>query len=64
MLEFQFQEMFPLGPDETPYRQLTSDHVGTASLDGERVLTVAPEAAQPPSESGAKVVALETFRKK
>src|SRR5688572_24589046 len=44
MLEFQFQEMFPLGPDETPYRQLTSDHVGTASLDGERVLTVAPEA--------------------
>jgi fumarate hydratase class I len=44
MPEFQFQEMFPLGPDETPYRQLTSDHVATASLEGERVLTVAPEA--------------------
>ncbi|HEX6101627.1 MAG TPA: fumarate hydratase, partial [Alphaproteobacteria bacterium] len=44
MPEFQFQEMFPLGPDETPYRKLTSDHVGTASLEGERVLTVAPEA--------------------
>ena len=44
MADFQFQEMFPLGPDATPYRKLTSDHVGTASLEGERVLTVAPEA--------------------
>ena len=44
MPDFQFQEMFPLGPEEAPYRRLTSDHVGTASLAGERVLTVAPEA--------------------
>jgi fumarate hydratase class I len=44
MPDFQFQEMFPLGPEETPYRRLTSDHVGTASLAGERVLSVAPEA--------------------
>ena len=44
MTEFQFQEMFPLGADETPYRKLSSDHVATALLEGERVLTVAPEA--------------------
>jgi fumarate hydratase class I len=44
MPDFQFQEMFPIGPEEAPYRRLTSDHVGTASLAGERVLTVAPEA--------------------
>jgi len=28
MSEFQFQEMFPSGPDKTPYRKLTSEHVG------------------------------------
>ncbi len=44
MPEFQFQEMFPLGPDETPYRRLTSDHVGGAEFRGERVLVVEPEA--------------------
>jgi fumarate hydratase, class I len=44
MPDFQFQDMFPLGADETPYRKLSTDHVGTVHLDGERVLTVAPEA--------------------
>ena len=27
MPEFQFQEMFPHGPDTTPYRKLSSDYV-------------------------------------
>jgi fumarate hydratase, class I len=44
MSELPFHELFPLGEDETPYRKLTADHVGTASFNGERVVTVAPEA--------------------
>jgi fumarate hydratase, class I len=36
-----FHDMFPLGEDDTPYRKLASDHVGTAAFDGQRVVTVA-----------------------
>ena len=43
MAEFEFQEMFPLGEDSTPYRKLTSDFVGTATFNGSEVLTVDPE---------------------
>ncbi len=35
--------LFPLGSDETPYRKLTSDHVGVAEFQGRKILTVAPE---------------------
>src|SRR5690348_4487557 len=44
MSELGFHELFPLGEDNTPYRKLTTDHVGTASFNGARVVTVAPEA--------------------
>jgi fumarate hydratase class I len=44
MGEFSFREMFPLGPDETPYRRITGDYVETIDLGGERVLKVDPEA--------------------
>jgi fumarate hydratase class I len=44
MSELPFHELFPLGDDKTPYRKLTADHVGTASFNGERVVTVEPEA--------------------
>jgi fumarate hydratase class I len=44
MPEFQFQEMFPAGNDATPYRKLSSDHVGTTTFNGRDVLTVDPEA--------------------
>ncbi len=44
MSELPFHELFPLGEDNTPYRKLTADHVGTASFNGARVVTVAPEA--------------------
>src|SRR5690349_6862030 len=44
MPDFQFQEMFPHGEDTTPYRKLSSDHVGTAKFNGREVLTVEPEA--------------------
>ncbi|MCE9672547.1 fumarate hydratase [Myxococcus stipitatus] len=44
MTDFQFQEMLPLGKDETPYRLLTKDHVSTFEAAGRTFLQVAPEA--------------------
>src|SRR5277367_5464510 len=44
MSELEFHELFPLGEDDTPYKQLTGDHVSTASFDGEKVVKVAPDA--------------------
>jgi fumarate hydratase, class I len=44
MSNFDFHELFPLGPDDTAYRKLTGDHVAPAWFDGERVVKVAPEA--------------------
>ena len=43
MPAFAFQEMFPHGVDTTPYRRLDGDWVGTDTLRGERVLTVAAD---------------------
>jgi fumarate hydratase class I len=44
MVDFVYQDMFPLGDDATPYRKLTSDFVGTTKINGAEVLTVDPEA--------------------
>jgi fumarate hydratase class I len=44
MADFQFQDMLPLGADETPYRKLTSDHVSTFEAAGKNFLKVEPEA--------------------
>ncbi len=44
MTEFAFQEMFPIGEDDTPYRKLTGEYVETASFDGAPMLKVDPEA--------------------
>jgi fumarate hydratase class I len=44
MPEFHFQEMFPLGPEDVPYRCLTTNHVAFGSFAGETVVTVAPDA--------------------
>ncbi len=44
MTEFRYAEMFPLAPDETPWKKLTGDHVGQAEFQGRPVVTVAPEA--------------------
>jgi fumarate hydratase class I len=44
MPDFQFQDMLPLGHDETPYRQLTADHVSTFQAGGQTFLRVEPEA--------------------
>jgi fumarate hydratase class I len=42
--EFQFQDILPLGHDDTPYRLITTDGVSTFEADGQTFLRVAPEA--------------------
>jgi fumarate hydratase class I len=44
MVEFAYQEMLPLAPDDTSYRLLTDDHVETFEAAGESFLRVEPEA--------------------
>jgi fumarate hydratase class I len=39
--EFHYQEPFPLGEDETPYRLLTRDFVSSGSFEGQEVTKVA-----------------------
>ena len=40
MPDFQFQEMFPLGEDATPYRRLDGDYVASSSFHGRPLLEV------------------------
>ncbi|MFM7251691.1 MAG: fumarate hydratase [Ilumatobacteraceae bacterium] len=42
--EFEFTELLPLGPDDTPYRLVTTDHVGTVDTPVGRMLRVDPAA--------------------
>ena len=44
MADTSYREMFPLGPDATEYRKLTSDYVGIEKFRGQDVLTVEPAA--------------------
>jgi fumarate hydratase class I len=44
MTDFVYQELLPLGADETPYRLLTTDGVSTFEAGGERFLRVDPAA--------------------
>ncbi len=48
---FQYSEMFPLGPDTTPWRKLTTDHVKVESFQGEDMVVVEPEALRLLSET-------------
>ncbi len=43
MPEFDYSEMLPIGPDQTPYRLLTTEGVGTIEVAGRTFLTVQPE---------------------
>ena len=43
MPEFDYSEILPIGPDETPYRLLTNEGVSTIDVDGRTFLTVEPE---------------------
>jgi fumarate hydratase, class I len=42
MAEFAYTELLPLGPDETTYRLVSSDGVGSVTAGGHRFLTVEP----------------------
>ena len=44
MVAFHYQPIFELGPDETPYRKLTSGGVSTIRAAGVEMLKVEPEA--------------------
>ncbi len=44
MVDFAYQEILPLGADDTPYRLLTSDYVSTFEAGGRTFLQVEPEA--------------------
>ena len=44
MSEFTFQDLFPLGEDQAPYRRLTADHVGSAAFNGTSLTTIEPAA--------------------
>jgi fumarate hydratase class I len=41
---FQYEELLPLGHDDTPFRLITSDHVSTFEALGKTFLQVEPEA--------------------
>ncbi len=41
---FKYQEMFPLGKDNTEYYLLTKDHVSVAQFEGKEILKVEAEA--------------------
>ena len=43
MADFHYQPIFEFGPDETPFRKLTSDGVSTIRVDGAEMLKVEPE---------------------
>jgi fumarate hydratase, class I len=44
MSDAAYHELFPLGPDDAPYRKLTGEYVSTALFEGERVVKIEPEA--------------------
>ncbi len=44
--EFRYSDLLPLGPDETPYRLVTTEGVSTVEVEGQTFLRVAPEAIQ------------------
>jgi len=44
MPEFTYQPPLPLGPDETEYRKLSSEHVSASTFEGQTILKVEPEA--------------------
>ena len=44
MSKFIFQEMFPLGPDELPYRKLTNEFIKTSTFEKKVILKVESQA--------------------
>ena len=46
-----FAPLFALGTDTTPYRQISSDHVGLDRFRGQEVLVVEPQGLHKLSEA-------------
>jgi len=44
MMRYQYTNMFPLEPDSTDYRKISSSHVSEASFEGQKLLKIDPEA--------------------
>jgi fumarate hydratase class I len=44
MSDVAYHELFPLGPDDAPYRKLTGDQVSTGMFEGQRVVKIDPAA--------------------
>jgi fumarate hydratase class I len=44
MSTFEYQDILPLGHDDTPFRLVTAEHVSTFEANGKTFLQVAPEA--------------------
>ncbi|HKB89900.1 MAG TPA: fumarate hydratase, partial [Opitutaceae bacterium] len=40
---FSYQDPFPLGPDDTEYRLLSTEGVSTTTFEGKEMLKVEPE---------------------
>ena len=56
MVDFMYEELLPLGKDDTPYRLLTADYISTAQFEGKAVLKVAPEGLELLAETAFKDV--------
>jgi fumarate hydratase, class I len=59
MSEFAYQEPFPLGPDSTCYRLLTSEYVSVVRFDGQEILKVDSEALTVLARDAFRVVAFQ-----
>src|SRR5271166_195685 len=44
MSDVAYHDLFPLGPDDAPYRKLTADHVSAGMFEGQRVVKIEPAA--------------------
>ena len=42
-MEFEYNEMFKMGPDTTKYHLLTKDYVSVANFEGNEILKVDTE---------------------
>ncbi|MBX3264577.1 MAG: fumarate hydratase [Labilithrix sp.] len=54
---FQYEDLLPLGPDETPYRRVTGDFVSTFEAQGKTFLKVEPEALTKLTEEAMRDIA-------
>lgn len=58
-MEFKYQKMFPMGPDDTKYRLVTKEGVSTAEFEGRKILKVSPEALTRLAREGFRDIAFK-----